>query len=391
MQDSQSITPCPACAGASEPIWQLAKVPTQSCRLLREPHVAREFLHGEIELRRCVDCGLVYNGSFLPQTQLLDADYEESQACSAHFNVFARDLIEALNDRFALRGKRVIEVGCGKGSFLAELCALTGASGLGVDPSYDPKRRPRPELSQLRFERDYLHEWHGSYNAELLICRHTLEHIARPTEFMQTLAAVAGDRTPLFIEVPDWQRIAEEGAFWDIYYEHCIYFDQRSLSRVARAAGCTVDNLERGFHDQYLLAYLSAGSDTAPSAPTDEASSVIGDRLRKAVELWQAQLDQWARSSERGVLWGAGSKGVAFLSATAASVEVIPALTDINPHKQGRYLPLTARPVLAPEQLRQLQPEHIIVMNPAYLDEVRGDCRRLGLKAQVISVNQPIS
>ena len=362
-------------------------MPTQSCRLLREVHLAPDYPRAHIELYRCVQCGLVYNASFLPQTQLLDAEYEESQAYSAHFNAFARDLVAALDDRFALRGKRVVEVGCGKGSFLAELCALTGASGLGVDPSYDPARRPRPELTQLTFERDYLGAQHASYDADLVICRHTLEHIARPTEFMRQLAAVAGARSALFIEVPDWQRIAAEGAFWDIYYEHCLYFDERALRALAQAVGCQVDSLERGFHDQYLLAYLSAGSRMDPSARTLESAKVIGARLHAAVERWQARLQQWTQCGERGVLWGAGSKGVAFLSATAASTAVIPALTDISPHKQGRYLPVTARPVLAPAQLVQLQPEHVVVMNPAYLNEVRSDCRRLGLNAKVISVN----
>ena len=44
----------------------------------------------------------------------------------------------------------------------------------------------------------------------------------------------------MFFELPDVMRELCEGAFWDLYYEHCTYFSCGSLARLFRATGFEV-------------------------------------------------------------------------------------------------------------------------------------------------------
>jgi len=83
------------------------------------------------------------------------------------------------------------------------------------------------------------------------------------------------------------------------------------------------------------------------------------------------------------VVWGAGSKGVSFLNALKdLQIEYV---VDINPRKQGMYIPGTGQQIVRPEFLRDYQPDVIVVMNPVYRREIRKLTKKLGLTAKLIS------
>ncbi len=71
----------------------------------------------------------------------------------------------------------------------------------------------------------------------------------------------------------------------------------------------------------------------------------------------------------RPVVWGAGSKGVSFLNVLGTS-GVIDYVVDINPHKQGCYIPGTGQQVVSPNALADIKPQVVIAMNPLYTDEI---------------------
>ena len=83
-----------------------------------------------------------------------------------------------------------------------------------------------------------------------------------------------------------------------------------------------------------------------------------GERVRLAVGHFEAtapgkvaEWRAWLDEHERVALWGGSSKAVGFLTATGASAEV--AVVDVNPYRQGAFLPGGGQRVLAPEELRR--------------------------------------
>jgi len=81
-------------------------------------------------------------------------------------------------------------------------------------------------------------------------------------------------------------------------------------------------------------------------------------------------------------LWGAGSKGVAFLNAVPAAREIA-AVVDVNRRKHGLHVPGSGQQVVAPERLRDDPPDLVIAMNPLYRDEIAALLRDLGVAAPV--------
>jgi hypothetical protein len=104
-----------------------------------------------------------------------------------------------------------------------------------------------------------------------------------------------------------------------------------------------------------------------------------------AVDYWRRRLEDVAAHEERVVLWGSGSKGVAFLTLLGRESQ-IPYVVDINPYRHRTYMPCTGQEIIPPEFLRAWRPDVVIVMNPAYRDEIRTDLGRLGLAPEILAV-----
>ncbi|MGD1949697.1 MAG: hypothetical protein ACFB14_08635 [Leptolyngbyaceae cyanobacterium] len=59
---------------------------------------------------------------------------------------------------------------------------------------------------------------------------------------------------------------------------------------------------------------------------------------------------------------------------------------DINPHRQGKFIPGVGKKIMAPDFLKSYQPDCVIVMNPIYLNEIQHSLDSMGVITQVISV-----
>ena len=89
-------------------------------------------------------------------------------------------------------------------------------------------------------------------------------------------------------------------------------------------------------------------------------------------------------AGRRSVIWGAGSKGVSFL--TNLATDDIKYAVDINPTKHGFFMAGTGQEIVGPEFLSDYGPELVVAMNSVYLDEIRADLDRLGVDARLRSV-----
>ncbi|TDD98951.1 class I SAM-dependent methyltransferase [Jiangella asiatica] len=377
---------CPACFGAAlTEFYAVGRVPANSCLMLGDEASARDFPTGELRIAACTVCGFITNTAFDPALTRYSEDYEESQACSPRFREYAAELIAAWVRRYDLVGKTVVELGCGKGEFLTGLIRAGVGYGIGVDPAVrldriDPAVVHRSSWVTGLFPDDF-----ETIDADAVVCRHTLEHIAPVGAWLRSVRSAIGPRTDTVVlfELPDVVRALREGAFWDVYYEHCSYFSPGSLDGLFRRSGFDPIDMRRTYDDQYLVIEARPVPGTWPVAGL---ATGAGDRdavLAAAVgfaaqaertrEHWRERVRKIAAEDGRVVLWGASSKAVAFLATLGEDARHIAAAVDINPHKQNRYLAGTGHRVVGPVELTDIAPELVIVMNPTYTDEIARD------------------
>lgn len=376
--------------------YEIDQMPVHSVLLLPTHDEAVNYPKGTIKLGFCHACGFISNVVFDPSVHEYASRYEETQGYSPTFNAFSSRLAAHLTERYHLRGKDIIEIGCGKGEFLTLLCEMGSNHGLGFDPAYVRERSRVKAHENVVFVPDFYSEKYAHHRADFVYCKMTLEHIYHTNAFLCTVSrATAGHpETILFFLLPDVTRILRDMAFWDIYYEHCSYFSPGSLARLFRRNGFTVLDLAREYNDQYLRIEACPGNgSSAPPLPLEddlnwlvEGVRSFAANYRQKLAGWQSFLKQQHQDGKRVVLWGAGSKAVAFLTTLGIRDEIAYAV-DINPHKNGMYLAGTGQQSVAPAFLQAYQPHTVIVMNGVYKQEIQQDLGRMGVHADVICVD----
>jgi 2-polyprenyl-3-methyl-5-hydroxy-6-metoxy-1,4-benzoquinol methylase len=334
-----------------------------------------------------------------------DSRYENSLHYSPKFRAYAQQLAQTLIDRYQLRGKDIIEIACGQGDFLRLLCQLGHNRGLGFDPSYTPPDQVADQtkvegqnsgkIPAIRFVPDTFGPTHRRQRADLICCRHALEHLAAPVTFLRNLRrSIAPESRPvLFFEVPNVGSILKELVIWDLIYEHPSYFCAQSLRHAFQRAGFAVRDLYTAFADQYLcceaIAQTDAEDDFEPISLTLDLTQTwlyVGHftaQYERLLRLWQQRLDGWRHNGRKVVVWGAGSKGVTFLN-LLKTLDRIDYVIDINPRKQGRYIPGSGQEVVAPGFLSDLRPDIVIAMNPVYLEEISQQVTSLNLAPEIL-------
>ena len=385
---------CPCCGHpASEPLYEVHNVPVHSVTVLRTPEDARAITTGEIALSLCEHCGFVFNSAFDGAKQDYFHDYVSTQAMSPVFNRFHTRLAQDLIDRHGLHDRHVVEIGCGQGEFLELLCTLADNHGTGFDPAYEPGRLLPRGVSIIK---DVYSKRHAEAAGDFIACKMTLEHIGDVGDFVVGVREAAGDdaKRVVFFQVPDAGHVLAENGFWDVYYEHCSYFFASTLGYLFARAGFNVTKLRSDYDGQYLMveghpaAGAPGGDATAPPADLGRTVAEVRRFAREVPQIladWSHDLKRHKAAGKRTVLWGGGSKAVAFLT-TLGVTDEIEAAVDINPEKHGSFLAVTAHPVIGPEQLRGQSIDRVIVMNPIYCDEIAAQLRSLGVNAELVPV-----
>ena len=390
-------TQCPSCTSSDLRVFHRAKgVPVNSCLSLETREEALGFPTGDISLAFCESCGFIFNAAFDESLLEYSERYDPTQAFSGTFNRWHKKLAEDLVERYALKGKRIIEIGCGKGEFLTMLCELGANSGVGFDPAVDPKRTRSPEAGSAEFVQDFYSEKYAGHKGDFVCCKMTLEHIAPTGDFVSTVRRAVGDdpNTVVIFQVPDVIRILEEQAFWDVYYEHCNYFSAGSLARLFRSAGFEVQTVGLEYDGQYLMidCHPAVGSHVPTLLPEERDLKLLdrlvgefAEKLPGALDGWRERIGKYRQDGKRVVIWGAGSKGVAFLTTLGLGEDAVELAVDINPHRRGQFMATTGQEIVGPEQLTERTPDVVIVMNPIYKEEIEADLKKLGLSPEVLT------
>jgi SAM-dependent methyltransferase len=333
--------------------------------------------------------------------------YENSLHFSPLFQKYAEGLADRLVTRYGLHGKDVLEIGSGKGDFLALMVQRGAGHAIGYDPSFVPGAGHQEliDTGRMAVVREFFDPDVARREADLMVCRQVLEHIEQPLPFLGGIrrGIPPGRGTVLFFEVPNALSPLRDMDVWTLIYEHCGFYTPQSLGRLFRLSGFEVLSLDELYEGIFLgiearRADLAVGGSLAEEVRTAD-SRAGGDDVREddrgmadllalvekfrqrfdqKVAHWRTTLGNLQDAGKRVVIWGGGARGVTFLNLvdTGRTVQYV---VDINPRKTGTFVAGTGQQVVLPSALRAYRPDVVVLMNPIYRQEIAASLRDLGL------------
>lgn len=394
--NKQSDTHCPLCGSSG--LWifyEVTDVPA-SCNLLwSSKDEAINCPKGNIKLAFCSFCTFVTNIAIEPGKNQYGHRYDNSLFYSPHFQNFAKKLATNLIQRYDLHNKSIIEIGGGKVDFLSLLIKLGKNRGLRFNPFYTKvENKSRKSVESIP---SFYPQLDRSNKADFIFSYHELEHMNYPRNFLSNLRKIlrCSSKTHVFFAVPNALKAFEEGDFTDIIYEHVSYFTVPSLAYLFSSCGFNISEVTESKNEIFDSIYIDATPKTRtkssfkPNSKTEAGEikhciTSFAAKSTNTIEKYSSRVRQLLNKGKRVVLWGAGARGVTLLN--ILKDPRIEYAVDINPRKQGKYVPGTGQKIVEPKFLLKHQPDYIILANPAYEDEIRQIISKLQIKTKFIII-----
>jgi hypothetical protein len=348
----------------------------------------------------CDDCRLVQLDTVVDAHGIF-TDYAYFSSASSSWLNHAAAYAAAMTERFGLSAKKfVVEVASNDGYLLRNFVA-TGIPCLGVEPAAnvaEVARQGGVPTETAFFGADYARDLVARRgHADLIAANNVLAHVPAINDFCAGLAILAGPRGVVTVEAPHLVRMVEGVQFDTIYHEHYAYWSLIAMEALFARHGLRVFDVERLATHGGSLRVFAAAADRGESAALRDVraeEAALGLRadafyagFSTRAQSTLAGFGAWlARARGRRIgAYGAAAKGNTFLNAAGVTSADIVAVADASPAKQGRLLPGSRIPVVAPAALLAMPLDDILILPWNIAAEIAAQCRAGGFRGRLLT------
>jgi hypothetical protein len=255
-----------------------------------------------------------------------------------------------------------------------------GVPVLGIDPSPGPAHAAIdagiPTL--MEFFGTELATWlrAAGHRAKVLIANNVMAHVPDLNGFVEGIRILLDDDGIATIENPCVTDLVDHCEFDTIYHEHHCYFSTTAVVALMQRHELVVNDVEYfpDLHGGTMRWTVSHGGD--PSAAVREALTreagvgateyayyaSFGARVEALRDELRAVLSNLKARGATIAAYGAAAKGATLCNYVGIGRELVEFVVDRNVHKQGRYMPGTHQPILAPEALLAAPPDYVLLL-----------------------------
>jgi len=342
-----------------------------------------------LHVRTCANCLLVQLPECVGASGIF-SDYAYFSSYSDSWVEHACTYVDAMVEQLALGPESfVVEVASNDGYLLQHLVAR-GVPVLGIEPAANVAEVARAR--SIPTEVVFLGAEEGARisrkhrGADLVVANNVFAHVPDLLDFAQGLRELMAADGLLTLEFPHLLRLIEGRQYDTIYHEHFSYFSLLTATRALETAGLKVTDVEQlPTHGGSLRLHarpVESAHEVAPAVAdllnVEQEAGLHG--LQGHAGFATAVLDvkrdllqffiNASRDGHRLAAYGAPGKGNTLLNHCGIRGDLLPYTVDRSPHKQGRFLPGTRIPILAPEHLARDRPDFVLVLPWNLRDEI---------------------
>jgi len=313
--------------------------------------------HGvELEICQCSGCGLVQLSN--PPVHY----YKEvirSSAVSQEMEDFRKQQFRDFINKYSLRRKKIIEIGCGRGEYLSIMGEFADFA-YGLESSEQSvehcKMKGLNVTAGFVESADYIIN-NNPYDAFYIL--NFLEHLPEPNATLRGIYHNMTDEGIGLIEVPNFDMILKNKLFSEFIIDHLFYFTKDTLNSTLLLNGYDVLACKVEWYD-YIISAVVRKKKKAEMADFYKYQNQIKDEVDIYLSRFQ---------NKKVAIWGASHQALSIISLFNLA-ERIAYVIDSATFKQNKFTPATHIPIASPVKLHSEPVDAIIVMAAGYSDEV---------------------
>jgi SAM-dependent methyltransferase len=337
----------------------------------------------------CGECFLVQLEEF-ETPEAIFSDYAYFSSYSSSWIEHSRRYSEQMIERLGLDSdSHVVEIASNDG-YLLQFFHERQIPVLGIEPAANVAKvalqKGIPTLVEF-FGVETAGSLAGESSADLLLGNNVLAHVPDLNDFVAGMKVLLKPGGVITMEFPHLMRLMAENQWDTIYHEHFSYFSFLTVSRVFEAHGLRLYDVQELPTHGGSLRIFGAHADDTEKAETDAARE-LRERERTAgfqrldtylgygrrVEADKRQILSFLIDLKQQGLqvvgYGAPAKGNTLLNYCGLRQDFIDYTCDLNPHKQGHFLPGSHIPIRSPEAILKDKPDVVLILPWNLKDEI---------------------
>jgi len=378
--------PCRHCGSPLEhTVIDLGHQPPSNA-YLRPDQLSQPEVTYPLQVFVCTSCWLVQLPAHAAAEELFTADYAYFSSTSSSWCAHAERFVAAAVDRLALDPESMVVELASNDGYLLQYVQQRGIPCLGIEPTHATAEAALAK-GITTIERFFGVALAAELEpADLVVANNVLAHVPDINDFVAGIAQLLKPTGRASIEFPHLLRLLAGNLFDTIYHEHYSYLSLGTVARIAATVGLNVVDVEElPTHGGSLRVWLAHQGATEPMASvatvlaaeaeagleTLDAYAGFQQRAEATKHALMEFLLQAKRNGQRVLGYGAAAKGNTLLNYAGIKADLLPAVADRAPSKQGKYLPGSHIPVISPEQLAAETADTLLVLPWNLIEELR--------------------
>lgn len=385
------IYKCRSCGGNNfkELLKSKYYFPDKDFQIYVKKPTETDSIEGSLTLLLCKDCNLVQLKEKVEPTNYKEYIYvgTPSRIFRQHLNNFTLELV----NKYGIKNKRALEIGCSDG-YLLNLLRSHNNRVIGFEPSQILSkicRNKKLEVICAFFQPETVKK-NINTDFDCIIIRHTLEHINDLDNIFKSINMVLTNNGILVIEVPYLNSIIKRKSFSSFELPHKNYFTLNSLNNLLNKYGLFIHNtfeVEIGGGSIVVIAKKTQSALIVDDFNEGVLTSFLSEfntyfkKVYKVVEDTKSSFDYISA-------FGASDRAYSFLN-FANLKRMFIKIYDSNSYLWGHYLGGFNYFIENPAFLRRDNPDCLAILATSYENEIIEIAKKSGIKNFILLSGEP--
>lgn len=339
----------------------------------------------------CGNCWLVQTEDFVGFGEMFSEDYAYFSSFSSTWLEHARDYVDMMTSRFNLDSdSMVVEIAANDG-YLLQYVKGKSIPCYGIEPTHSTAQAARDKDIEIvekffgvKLAKDLVEK---GRQADLIAANNVLAHVPDINDFVKGFSILLKPEGVATFEFPHLLNLVDKNQFDTIYHEHYSYLSLVAVRTIFDVNGLTIFDVEEISTHGGSLRVFAQCKETGQHEISNNVNAILTIEEKSGVNTldFYSSLQQQAEKIKFDLLqflidernkmkkvaaYGAAAKGNTVLNFSGVRTDLISYVVDLNPAKQGKYMPGSRIPIVDEDKIKRDKPDYILILPWNIKDEV---------------------